>query len=152
MAAGLLASVSVSVYEGLERPPEAGSDAYEYDSYAWNLAHGRGYRGISPDVKDADGRLLDHPTAYRVPGTSVFWASLYLLFGHRYSAIRVAQCLLHMLTILLIYGIGRRCFGEFVGLLSAGVYAIWPMALFYSSHLGSEPLYAFLFCLFVLLA
>jgi hypothetical protein len=79
MAAGLLASVSVCVYKGLERPPDAGSDGSEYDSYAWNLAQGNGYRDNSPDVKDSDGRLLDHPTAYRVPGTSVFWASKELI-------------------------------------------------------------------------
>jgi 4-amino-4-deoxy-L-arabinose transferase-like glycosyltransferase len=150
MAVGLCASISLAVHYGLANPPLPSSDAKEYDSYAWNLAEGRGFRGISPDVKGPDGQLLEHPTAYRAPGTSLLWAGLYLFFDHRYSVIRVAQCVLHTLTILFIYGIGRMCFGEGVGFLAAATYAVWPTALLYSYQLGSEPLYTFLFCWFVL--
>jgi 4-amino-4-deoxy-L-arabinose transferase-like glycosyltransferase len=130
-------------------PPASGSDAAEYDSYAWNLAEGHGYRGISPDVRDLNGQLLDHPTAYRAPGTSVSWAALYRIFGHRYDVIRIAQCILGALTILLIYEIGYHSFDESVALLAAAIYALWPTALLYSAELGSEPLYAFLFCWFI---
>jgi 4-amino-4-deoxy-L-arabinose transferase-like glycosyltransferase len=149
---GLSVRIAVTVHGGLARSPVPGSDASEYDSYAWSLAQGRGFRGTSPDVKGLDGQLLDHPTAYRAPGTSVFWAGLYWSFGHRCSAVRIAQCVLDALTVLLIYGIGRICFSDAVALLAAAVYAIWPTALLYSSQLGSEPLYAFLFCSFVLVS
>jgi len=152
MAVGLSARIAFAVHNSLAKPPEPGSDASEYDSYAWSLAQGRGFRGISPDVKTADGKLLDHPTAYRVPGTSVFWAGLYWSFGHRYSVVRIAQCVLDMMTVLLIYEIGSMCFNGAVALLAAAVYAIWPAALVYSSLLGSEPLYTFLFCWFVLIS
>ena len=152
VAVGLLGRLAVAIYSGLSMPPPRGSDSSEYDSYAWNLAQGRGYRGISPDVRGPDGQLLDHPTAYRAPGTSVLWAGLYRLFGHNYGVVRIAQCILGALTILLIYEIGRCCFDEAVGLLSAILYALWPTALLYSSQLSSEALYAFLFCWFILTA
>ena len=148
-AVGLLGRLAVAFHSGLSTPPPSGSDASEYDSYAWNLAQGQGYRGISPDVRGPDGQLLDHPTAYRAPGTSVFWSGLYRLFGHRYGVVRIAQCILGTLTILLIYQIARRCFDEVVALLAGVLYALWPAALLYSGQLSSEPLYTFLFCWFI---
>jgi len=66
--------------------------------------------------------------------------------------VRIAQCVLDSLTILLIYLIARLCFSDEVALLAAAVYAVWPTALLYSSQLGSEPLYAFIFCWFVLIS
>jgi len=152
IAIGLAARIAIALHAGIATPPVPGSDASEHDSYAWNIVQGRGYSGISPDVKSRTGELLDHPTAYRPPATSVFWAGIYWLFGHRYRPIRLAQCVLDTLTILLLYRIARICFGEVVALLAAGVYAVWPTALLYSSLLGSEPLYAFLFCWSVLLS
>jgi 4-amino-4-deoxy-L-arabinose transferase-like glycosyltransferase len=150
MIMGLALRIAIGVHGGLAAPPVAGSDSSEYDSYAWNLAQGKGYSGISPDVTRADGQLQVHPTAYRVPGTSVLWAGLYRSFGHRYSVVRILYCILDTLTILLIYGIGRRCFDDSVALLAAAIYAVWPTALMYSSQLQSEPLYTFLFCCFIL--
>jgi 4-amino-4-deoxy-L-arabinose transferase-like glycosyltransferase len=149
---GLLLRLAVAIHIGLNAPPEPGSDAAEYDSYAWNLAQGHGYRGISPDVKSADGKLLEHPSAYRAPGTSTLWAGLYRLTGHRYDVLRIAQCVLGALSILLLYAIGRRCFAENVALLAATMYTFWPTSLQYSTKLASEPLYAFLFCWFILAA
>src|SRR5262249_343925 len=130
VAIGLCACLILASHEGLTKPPKPGSDASEYDSYAWSLAQGRGYSGISPEVKKPDGQVFVHPTAYRVPGTSVFWAGLYWTFGHRYDVVRIAQCTLVALTIWFVYGIGVLCFNRVVALLAAGVYAVWPAALF----------------------
>jgi len=149
---GFAFRVAIAINAGLAAPPLPGSDGSEYDSYAWNLAQGRGFSGISPDVKKPDGQLLEHPTAYRAPATSVFLAGLYRCFGHRYSVVRISECVLGALTIPLIYGIGRRCFGNTVALFAAAIYTAWPAALQYSSYLASEPLYTFLFCSFILLA
>ncbi len=152
MVIGLSLRIAVSMHGGLAKPPVSGSDASEYDSYAWNLVQGRGFSGISPDVKGPDGQLLEHPTAYRAPGTSVLWAGLYLSFGHRFSVVRVSQCVLDTLTILLVFGIGRKVFSNKVALVAATIYTVWPTALLYSSSLGSEPLYTFLFCCFILVS
>jgi 4-amino-4-deoxy-L-arabinose transferase-like glycosyltransferase len=150
VAIGLAARIAIAIYGGLGTVPVPGSDASEHDSYAWSLAQGHGYSGVSPDVKTPTGELLIHPSAYRAPGTSVFWAAIYWPFGHQYSLVRLAQCVLDTLTILLLHKIARICFGPAVALLTAGVYAVWPTALLYSSLMASEPLYAFLFCWSVL--
>src|SRR5215467_899031 len=106
--------VAAALDGGLGGTPAPGSDDFEYDSYAWNVAQGRGYRGVSPDVTDPE-----HLTAYRPPGTSFVWAGLYRLLGHRYAAVRVLHCILGAATILLVYWVGQRCFGHSVGLLAA---------------------------------
>jgi 4-amino-4-deoxy-L-arabinose transferase-like glycosyltransferase len=152
LVVGLASRVAITIHGGWAAPPVPGSDASEYDGYAWNLVQGHGFSGISPDVKGPDGKSLEHLTAYRVPATSVAWAGLYEPFGHRYGVVRIFQCVLDTLTILLLYGIGRKCFSDTVALLAAAIYAVWPTALQYSSQLGSEPLYTFLFCSFLWLA
>jgi 4-amino-4-deoxy-L-arabinose transferase-like glycosyltransferase len=82
----------------------------------------------------------------------VYWAGLYRIFGHRYSVVRASECLLDVLTILLIYAIAHKCYGRRVALLAAAIYAIWPTALIYTSQLASETPYTFLFCGFILLS
>jgi 4-amino-4-deoxy-L-arabinose transferase-like glycosyltransferase len=145
VALGFLLRLGLAIKVGINEGPEPGSDQKEYDTYAWNVAQGRGYRGMSPDVTDQD-----HLTAYRPPGTSLVWAGLYRVFGHRYDVVRVTHCLVGAATILLVYLIGRRCFGDIVGLLAAVAYTVWPLALFYSVQLLSEPLGTLWFLWFVL--
>jgi len=151
-AVGLSVRLLVGLHGGLNTAPLPGSDDREYDSYAWNVAQGHGYRGISPDVRGVDGQLLDHPTAYRSPGTSLLWAALFRIFGHRYDAVRIAGCVLDAAIILLLHEIGRLCFSETVALVAAALYVLWPTALFYSTQLGSEAPYAFFSCSFILAA
>ncbi len=149
---GLSARVAVTSHAGWAKAPAPGSDASEYDEYAWNLAQGRGFSGVSPDVVGPDGRLTEHLTAYRAPATSVYWAGLYRVFGHRYAVVRLSQCLLDTMTILVLFGITRKCFGNRVAWLSAAIYSIWPTAILYATELGSETQYTLLFGCFILLA
>jgi 4-amino-4-deoxy-L-arabinose transferase-like glycosyltransferase len=146
LVVGLASRIAITNRGGWSTPLVPGSDASEYDSYAWNLAQGHGYSGFSPDVNGPDGKPLEHPTAYRSPGTSVVWAGIFWSFGHRYAIVKILQCILDTLTILVIFDIGRKCFNDRVALLAAAIYAVWPTALLYTSILGSEPLYTLLFC------
>jgi len=130
---GFAARLAVAFFLGISEPPRQGSDSEEYDTYAWNVVQGRGYRGMSPDVTDQD-----HLTAYRPPGTSLIWAGLFSVFGHRYDVIRILNCLLGAATIPLVHAIALRCFGTSVAMISAAVYTVWPLALFFSSTLMSE--------------
>jgi 4-amino-4-deoxy-L-arabinose transferase-like glycosyltransferase len=144
VCAALVLRLGLAVKTGLNAPPpKLGSDQDEYDTYAWNLAQGKGYRGPSPGF----GR--DNLTAYRVPGTSLIWAGLYRIFGHRYSVVRLFQCLAGALTVLIIYDIGMRAFSERTGLFSAAIYSVWPMAIFYSTELLSETLATFWFLAYI---
>jgi 4-amino-4-deoxy-L-arabinose transferase-like glycosyltransferase len=142
---GFLLRLALAIHLGIHDAPEPGSDQQEYDTYAWNVAQGRGYRGMSPDVTDRD-----HLTAYRPPGTSLVWAGLYRVLGHRYDIVRVTHCLVGAATILLVYLIGRRTLNDTVGLLAAVAYTLWPIALFYSGQLLSEPLGTLWFLWFIL--
>jgi hypothetical protein len=138
--AALLLRLGLAVKTGLNAPPpKLGSDEDEYDTCAWNLAQGSGYRGPSPGF----GR--DNLTAYRVPGASLIWAGLYKVFGHRYGVVRFFQCLVGGLTVLIIYDIGKRAFSERIGLVASAIYSVWPMAIFYSAQLLSETLATFWF-------
>src|SRR4051812_13432072 len=94
---GLALRIGLAAMQGLAEAPEPGSDSQEYDTYAWNVAQGRGYRGMSPDVADQD-----HLTAYRPPGTSLAWATVYRVVGHRYDAVRLLHCLASSLSIILV--------------------------------------------------
>lgn len=132
---GFMVRLSVAIWLGLSAPPEPGSDGKEYDTYAWNVAQGNGYRGMSPDVADQN-----HLTAYRPPGPSLVWAGLYSVFGHRYDVIRIANCLFGALTVLFVFEIGRRCYDDRVGLFAAVIYAVFPTALINTVGLMSEPL------------
>ena len=142
---GFCLRLAVAVHDGLNSSPRPGSDSAEYDTYAWNLAQGNGYRGNSPDVSEPD-----HLTAYRMPGTSLLWAGLYRLAGHRYDVVRIVGCVLGSLTILLVFGIGRRAFSDRVGWLAAAGYTIWPTSLLYSSQLESEGLFTALLLGYIL--
>lgn len=135
---------AVAVTPGLNTPPGAGTDEQEYDTYAWNLAQGRGYRGMSIDVTDRD-----HPTAYRTPTAPLYFAAVYAVFGHSYLAIHVCDAVLAGLTVWLIAAIAHRCFDRRVALLAAAVYTFYPIAIYYALDLLSEVISAFLVCLFV---
>ncbi len=121
--------------QGINRPLAAGSDELEYDTYAWNMAQGHGYRGMSPDVTDQD-----HLTAYRPPGPSLVYAAVYLVAGHRIAVVRVVNCVLAALGCLLIIVLGRLCFDETTALAAAAIWAVWPVSIFLSGTLLSEQL------------
>jgi 4-amino-4-deoxy-L-arabinose transferase-like glycosyltransferase len=142
----LAARLGLAMYFGLDAPPVPGSDAAEYDQYAWNLAQGRGYRGGSPDVSDQD-----HLTAYRPPGLSLLWSGLFSLFGHRYDVIRIAHCLLGASACLLVWQVGRIAFNVRVAWGAAAIWAVFPSAVYFSTELLSETLTEFLLLASVLL-
>lgn len=132
----LLARVAFGIaFVGLNAPPGPGTDADEYETCAWNLSQGRGYRGPAANVPDPD-----HPTAFRPPGTSAAWAPLHYVFGRRYDTIRVLHAFAGAATAVLIYLLGKRCHGRAAGILAGGFFAINPTALFHANSLMSETL------------
>jgi 4-amino-4-deoxy-L-arabinose transferase-like glycosyltransferase len=141
---GLVARVGLALVQGLSAAPKPGSDGDEYDTYAWNVAQGNGYRGMSPDVADQN-----HLTAYRPPGPSLLMAGVYRVVGHRYDAVRLVHCLFGTATILLVFRIGQRLFSASVGLIAAMMFAVFPPAVLICTEIASEPLGVFLFLLFI---
>jgi 4-amino-4-deoxy-L-arabinose transferase-like glycosyltransferase len=144
-ALGVLVRVALALWLGISDPPEAGSDSELYDTYAWNLAQGRGFRGMSPDVADQD-----HLTACVVPGTSLVWAGIYAVVGHRYDVIRLAHCIFGGIAVFFVFEIGARSYGNRVGIISSAIYAVFPTAVLFSVALMSEALSNLFFLAFIL--
>jgi 4-amino-4-deoxy-L-arabinose transferase-like glycosyltransferase len=120
--------------------PQIGTDAFEFDSYAWNIANGNGYRGPSPAWPDGT-----HLTSHRPPGFTYQIALLYKLFGHRYDIVLFVNGLIGSLTAILIALIGIVAFSPLIGLLSGFIYACYPIATYYTASFGAETLFTFLF-------
>ena len=98
---------------------------------------------MSPDVADQD-----HLTAYRPPGPSVLFAGIYYVLGHNYGGVRIVNCLLARFRSSHLPN-WRQVFGRDVGILAAAAIAIFPLAVFQSTDLVSEPLGVLLFLLFL---
>ena len=110
---------------GLNAPPAPGEDEFEYDLIAWNLVQGKGYVGVSPDVRDSTGADREHVTAYRPPVTPVVFATVYTIAGHSYAAIRLGEAVIGGFATLLVSVIATRVFSASAGWLSGVIYAIW---------------------------
>jgi 4-amino-4-deoxy-L-arabinose transferase-like glycosyltransferase len=75
------------------------------------------------------------------PGAPLFYAAVYYATGGVHpGAARLAQALLGALAIVLVYLIGRRLGGPLAGLVAAGLLAIYPVTIFFTGKLMSEPL------------
>ena len=75
------------------------------------------------------------------PGAPLFYAAVYYATGGVHPGVaRLAVALLGALTIVLVYLIGRRLGGTAAGLIAAGLFAIYPVTIFFTGKLMSEPL------------
>ena len=109
-------------------------DAWDYDRHARSIAAGDGY----PESYDArDGG----PTALRAPGYPYFLGAVYALSGDSITAGRLANVALGGLAVLFLYLIAKRIWGQRVGLLAAGLAALFPPLVLISRELLSEPLF-----------
>jgi len=97
---------------------------------------------------------LLHPDGgtYRPPLYPLMLAGIYQIWGHSPGAVRLWQALLGTATCWLLYRIGWRIGGETVGLVAAGLGALYPLFVFFSGVLMAETLLVFLTTLALLLA
>lgn len=126
---------------GMETPTQdTFSDWKEYDLVGMSLASGTGFT------------IYGQPYLIHPPGYPLFLGLLYLLFGHSYAAVKVAQSLLGALTCVVILLVGERLFTRRVGLVAAALAAVYPHLVYYSGILMSETLFVFLstLCLYAL--
>jgi hypothetical protein len=108
-------------------------DELQYQEIAANLAEGRGFM------------LYEKPTSWRPPLYPFVLSIVYRAAGTTDPvAARVFQAGLSLVNLLLVYLLGRRLFGERVGLGAAVIFAFYPSFLFYNNHLLTEGLFTFL--------
>jgi len=125
--------VQVYPVDQIERPDG-------YWTIAENLLNGRGYRY---DAYMADTNVL---TAKRGPTTVLFLWLSFSIFGINFWPVLIAQWAFDAAVGWLIYRIARSIFphGNYVGILAALMYAVYPYEWKYTAMALGEPLFAFL--------
>lgn len=93
---------------------------------------------------------LDHEAYFRAPLYPWFLAAVYKIAGENPANPRTAQAIVGALNCVLVYLIGRRCFGRIAGLLGGLVAATyWPL-IYYDGELHLPVLECFFFQLLIL--
>lgn len=131
MAIALLARVGVIVADSGYVPQQ---DAWDYDRHARSIAGGDGY----PDSYYVADR---GPSALRAPGYPYFLGAIYAVSGDSVTAGRLANALLGALSVVLLFLIVRRIWGQRTGLLAAALAALFPPLVLLSRDLLSESLF-----------
>lgn len=109
-------------------------DAFDYDRHARSIASGDGY--------PQSGYVVDGgPSALRPPGYPYFLGAVYAASGDSVDAGRFANVALGGLAVLLLFLIARRIWGRRVGLIAAGMAAVFPPLVLLSRDLLSESLF-----------
>jgi 4-amino-4-deoxy-L-arabinose transferase-like glycosyltransferase len=120
-------------------PPLDKSAELAYWGGAQILTHGNGFSDPAYPV-------------YAPPFYAVFIATCLTLFGDDQIPIKIVQILLDSLTPVVVYLLVKEIFGQQTGILSAAILAIYPLSIYLSISIASEPLATFLLSVFMLLA
>jgi 4-amino-4-deoxy-L-arabinose transferase-like glycosyltransferase len=109
------------------------TDEVQYQEIAVNLAEGRGFM------------MEDRLTSWRPPLYPFALSVLYRMAGTTDPDVaRVAQSILSLGTVVVVYLLARTVFGARVAPLAAAIMAFYPSLLFYNVHILSEVLFIFL--------
>ena len=82
-------------------------------------------------------------------GYATYIGFIYWLTGNSILVVRIIKCLLSSLTVLLIYRLTKRNFGEQTGRIAAIIVALWPNFWYYCGVHLKETEMVFLAVLFV---
>jgi 4-amino-4-deoxy-L-arabinose transferase-like glycosyltransferase len=117
--------------------PPLFSDDLDYVALGKSILHEGEYQ--------LEGRL----TAYRPPGYPMILAGIFASFGDSLLPVRVVQALADTVSCFLVFLIGRRLFSLRVGLIAAGMFALFPAQILYVSVLMTETLFTTFLLLFL---
>jgi hypothetical protein len=124
----------------LVRPPLLIPPNFEsYDALGWNLARGEGFTF-------ADNGIVS-PYFFRTPGYPLFLAAVYALVGHAPKAVYATHIVFHLLTVVLIFLLTRRCINEQVATLASLLAAVYPLTAMYIPTILPEVFSTFLLAL-----
>ncbi len=122
------------------------SDFKHYNDLALSLLHGGGYnmpegldyiKQSTPFIQQG----VHYPSAFRPPGYPFFLVALYLLHPSILTA-KIGNALLGAAWICCAFLLGRKYWSDRAGLWAAGMTAVFPPAIAYTSVLGTEILAA----------
>jgi 4-amino-4-deoxy-L-arabinose transferase-like glycosyltransferase len=107
---------------------------YDYQAYA--LAKGMGFVDFA-----------GQPSAHWPPGYPAMLAPLYRLTDNSLLSARLLNVVAGSATVVLVYLLGRKVFDRRIGLIAAGLLAVFPGQVFATSLIMTEPVFTFLFVL-----
>jgi 4-amino-4-deoxy-L-arabinose transferase-like glycosyltransferase len=113
-------------------------DSVRYINLAENI--------IEQGMYSYEGRVS---TANDTPGFPFFLAGLRLVFGPSLAAIYVAQIILSVATVLMVFFLARAYFSDQAGLCAAALAAVYPMGFIFVATPLTETLYTFLVTAFL---
>lgn len=91
------------------------------------------------------------PTSIRPPFYPAFLASIWTLVGHKsLFMVRVAQILINLLTVCLVYQLGCQVFSKRTGLLASAIFCLYPSFLAFNYLILTEVLFTFFLVAFLL--
>ncbi len=108
-------------YAAVAEPPPISDEQY-YDALGWNLATGKGYASGGASV------------AYWPVGYSAFVAAFYIIFGHHYLPVIIAQCVLGAATAALLPFLAREFVPPGAARAAGLTVALWPNHIAYASR------------------
>jgi hypothetical protein len=125
------------------------TDPVLYSLLADQVAHGNGfsYPGADPG-----------PTAYYPPGYPLTLAAVVVVVGllpgdiSLWAIAVTLNIVLSVITVGMVFELGRRLVNVPVGLIAGAVMAFWPNAIVHTGLVMTETLFLFLFCAMLLVA
>lgn len=109
------------------------SDAYQYNALAANIAHGKGYVDVYP-------QLALHATAFRPPLYPALLGGIYAAVGVHPGVGRFVNVLLGMGVVVLTYFLVKRFVSLAAGIVAAAAVAVSPNLIANDTFTLSEPL------------
>jgi hypothetical protein len=147
VVAGALVVRLVYVLVHLRHEPLGGDSLY-YSLQGHDLAHGRWF--IEPNRFRLDH--VTEPSAYHPPLFSLYLGVFSRLGADSFMAHRIAACVVGAAAVGAIGFLGRRLAGNRVGLLAAGIAALYPYLWINDAVVLSESLLALITALMLLAA
>jgi 4-amino-4-deoxy-L-arabinose transferase-like glycosyltransferase len=134
LLAGLVLRLGVLAWF-YDRPPSIWDEG-DYKTLARNLVQ-HGEFSYTPGT----------PVSIRPPLFPAMVAGVYLVFGlDNYQAVRVIQVVLSLLTVVVLYQLGRAISSRRVALWLAGFCALYPSLISFTGLLLTETLFTLLLC------
>ncbi|NLO33451.1 MAG: tetratricopeptide repeat protein [Candidatus Hydrogenedentes bacterium] len=102
---------------------------------------------LSGDWSVPDGETdpeMQSTAFYRPPGYGYLLTALYFLSSGSYLAPRILNAVLGVLTVLLLFALGKRFFGSVAGLFSALLAAIYSVFIYWEGEVNDPALFVFL--------
>jgi 4-amino-4-deoxy-L-arabinose transferase-like glycosyltransferase len=119
-------------------------DAAVYHRLALSIKNGDGFQWEDGFSGPPGGPFQMEPTAYWSVGYPATLAGVYLLTDSSVPAAKVLNAVLGTAACLLVYFVGREVFDRRVGLVAAGILALFPSQVFLPTLLMTETPWTFL--------